>query len=174
MRRFFMPVAMLILAAACQNNPQQHTEDMDSTVATTPDPVTQLDVTPLSGFFVKNTVKVSDSLTFWVIDNQQSFDSLFGVAKTMNNKIVAPDFGTSIVVAATMPATYYGTQLSLDSATLNTNTNNAALHFSAAASAEKSSYAVVPLWLGAIPKTGKTAIQLYNGDQLATTVNEQE
>ncbi|MBV7528840.1 hypothetical protein [Chitinophaga sp. sic0106] len=174
MLKTFIPAAMLILAISCQNNPQQHTEDMDSTVATTPDPITQLDVKPLSGFFVKNTVKVSDSLTFWVIDNQQSFDSLFGVARTMTDNVVAPDFGTSVVIAASMPATYYGTQVSLDSATLNTNTNNAALHFSAAANAEKGSAAIVPLWLGSIPKTGKTAIRLYNGSNLVTTVTEKE
>ncbi|SHM33278.1 hypothetical protein SAMN05444266_107425 [Chitinophaga jiangningensis] len=174
MLKTFISAAMLIMALSCQNTPQQHTEDMDSTVATSPDPITQLDVKPLSGFFVKNTVTITDSLTFWVIDNQQTFDSLFGMARTMADNVVAPDFGTSVVIAATMPPTYYGTQLSLDSATLNTNTNNAALHFSAAANAEKGSAAIVPLWLGSIPKTGKTAIRLYSGNDLAKTVTEQE
>ncbi|MBV8254525.1 MAG: hypothetical protein JO154_18130 [Chitinophaga sp.] len=165
---------LLFLLAGCQNNPQHHTEDIDSTLATIPEAISQLDVTPLSGYFVKNTIQVKDSLTFWVIDNQQTFDSLFGYAKTMNNTIIAPDLGTNVVVAVTMPATSYNTQISLLSATLNTNTNNAELHFSAAGNPAPSSSTIVPLWLGSFPKSGPMEIKLYIGNHLAMKVHEKE
>ncbi|RAJ85629.1 hypothetical protein CLV59_102334 [Chitinophaga dinghuensis] len=174
MLKYIVAVSCLIMIAACQNNPQRHTEDIDSNLATIPESISQLDVTPLSGYFVKNNIEVKDSLTFWIIDNQQTFDSLFGIAKTMNNNIVAPDLGTNLVVAVTMPATPYNTQISLVSATLNTDTNNAEFHFSAAGSPEQSSSTIVPLWLGSFPKSGPMEIKLYNGNELVTTINENE
>ncbi|NIG52261.1 hypothetical protein [Chitinophaga sp. Cy-1792] len=164
-----------VFAYACQESEdkKQH-NDQDTAFADTPDPIAQLNVNPLPGYFVKNNITVSDSLTFWVIDNQQQFDSIFGMAKTMKNDIPNPDLGTQVVIAATMPATYYQTQISLDSSYVNTNDNSASLYFSANGQDSKSSSSIVPLWLGSIPKNGKTVIKLYNGGQLVSEVKEKE
>ncbi|HVI48489.1 MAG TPA: hypothetical protein VM802_26715 [Chitinophaga sp.] len=148
--------------------------DKDTALAVHSNSTASLDVHPISGYFVKNTIKVSDSLTFWVIDNQRAFDSLFGVAKTMSNKPDIPDFGTQIVVAAAMPATFYGTQIQLASAVSNDKDNGANLHFAAPAEKEKKSFSIVPLWLGSIPKTGKSTINFYTGDHLSQTIKVNE
>ncbi|MGF6845263.1 hypothetical protein QFZ51_000498 [Chitinophaga sp. W3I9] len=146
----------------------------DSSINVQANPNSQLEVKPISGYFLKNTIIVNDSLTFWLIDNQASFDSLFGAAKTMNNTIDQPDFGTHIVVAATMPPTFYGTQIQLESATSDNVNNNAALHFVATSNPSRGSASTVPLWLGAVPKTGKSTFQFYSGEHLTKTITTQQ
>ncbi|CAL1520946.1 hypothetical protein [Chitinophaga sp. MM2321] len=176
----YLLAACTLAAASCGNGAGNTTadsatadSDADTVMAAHADSGTSLDVQPLTGYFVKNNIQVSDSLTFWIIDNPATFDSLFGMAKTMNNKIDNPDFGTHVVVAATMPATFYGTEIQLASATSD-DQNNAELHFVAPAGNGKSSSSATPLWLGSIPKTGKSTIKLYTGDHLTKTVNELE
>ncbi|NSL89596.1 hypothetical protein ECE50_022335 [Chitinophaga sp. Mgbs1] len=166
--------ACLAALTACNSStPKAMDGNQDSAMNIQADNKGNMDVQPISGYFVKNSIQPADSLTFWLIDNQQSFDSLFGMAKTMNNTIDKPDFGTRLVVAATMPATYYGTQIQLESATIDNVSNNAEMHFVAPAKT-KNSYSVLPLWLGTIPKTGKTTIKFYTGDQLTATITTPE
>jgi hypothetical protein len=176
--RLSLSAAVLLLLASCGGVTRNSTADSvavnDTALNIHADNGSSLDVKPLNGYFVKNTIQVKDSLTFWLVDNPATFDSLFGVAKTMNNKIDRPDFGTQVVVAATMPATFYGTQIQLASATTDDLTNNAEMHFVATGQAEKNSYSIMPLWIGSIPKTGKTNIKVYTGDQLTTTLTVRE
>lgn len=176
-RLSFSAAALLLLAAcggATRNNTADSANVNDTAMNIHADAGSNLEVQPLSGYFVKNSIQVNDSLTFWLIDNPTTFDSLFGVAKTMNNKIDRPDFGTQLVVAATMPATYYGTQIQLSSATTDDLTNNAEMHFIATAQPEKSSSSIMPLWVGSIPKTGQSSIKVYTGDALSTTLKTKE
>ncbi|QJB40805.1 hypothetical protein HF324_24375 [Chitinophaga oryzae] len=176
--RLSFSAAILLLLASCggatRNNAADSAVVNDTALNVQADSGSSLDVQPLNGYFVKNNIQVKDSLTFWLIDNPAAFDSLFGVAKTMNNKIDRPDFGTQVVVAATMPSTYYGTQIQLASATTDNLTNDAEMHFVATAQAEKNSYSTTPLWVGSIPKTGRTSIKVYTGDQLSTTLTTKE
>ncbi|SKD08107.1 hypothetical protein SAMN05660461_4058 [Chitinophaga ginsengisegetis] len=180
-----MHVKLIVLAVcimatvSCANSGTKTESDStaagsDTTLNVAPNPNSQLEVKPISGYFLKNTITVNDSLTFWLIDNQASFDSLFGMAKTMNNTIDKPDFGTQIVVAATMPPTFYGTQIQLESATSDNANNNATLHFVATSNPSRGSASTVPLWLGAVPKTGKSTFQLYTGDHLTKTITTQQ
>lgn len=180
-----MHVKLIVLAVytmatiSCANSGTKTESDStaagsDTTLNVQANPNSQLEVKPISGYFLKNTITVNDSLTFWLIDNQVSFDSLFGMAKTMNNTIDKPDFGTQIVVAATMPPTFFGTQIQLESATSDNVNNNAALHFVATSNPNRSSASTVPLWLGAVPKTGKGTFQLYTGDHLTKTITTQQ
>lgn len=173
---FVLAVCTLAIVSCVNSGKKTNTDSTDNDTALSVQASTesQLEVKPISGYFLKNTIKVSDSLTYWIIDNQTSFDSLFGMAKTMNNTIDKPDFGTSIVIAATMPPTYYGTQIQLESATSDNVDNNATLHFVATANPDKSSAATVPLWLGAVPKTGKSTFKLFTGDNLTKTITEQQ
>ena len=162
----------LIALTACGGN--HKTTQSDTSMDVTAAANSQLEVNPLSGYFVKNTIQVTDSLTFWIIDNQQSFDSIFGMAKTMTNKIDQPDFGTQLVVVATMPATYYNTRIELADATLDDDTNDATMRFTAIGNPNKGSAAITPLWLGTVPKIGKSTFSFYNGDKLVTTITTLE
>ncbi|RFS23262.1 hypothetical protein DVR12_09585 [Chitinophaga silvatica] len=170
--RIFVLLATVFLIASCGGN--HKTSQTDTSLGVSAAVNSQLDVNPLSGYFLKNTIQVNDSLTFWIIDNQQTFDSLFGVAKTMTNKITQPDFGTQIVVAATMPPTYYNTQIELADATLDDDTNDATMRFTAIGNANKSSSSIIPLWLGTVPKMGKSTFSFYNGDKLVTTITTEQ
>lgn len=176
--KLFVLAVCTLATVSCANNGKKSdndsSDDGDTALAVQASPSSQLEVKPISGYFLKNTITVNDSLTYWIIDNQASFDSLFGMAKTMNNTIDKPDFGTQLVIAATMPPTYYGTQIQLESATSDNLTNNAILHFVATANPDKSSAATVPLWLGAVPKTGKSTFKLFTGDNLTKTITEQQ
>jgi hypothetical protein len=170
--------AFTLAIVSCENTGRKtgtdSTGSSDTALSVQASPNSQLEVKPLSGYFLKNTITVTDSITYWLIDNPASFDSLFGMAKTMNNTIDKPDFGTQIVIAATMPPTYYGTQIQLESATADNTTNDATLHFVATANPEKSTASTVPLWLGAVPKTGKTTFKLFTGDHLTKTITTQQ
>ena len=133
----------LIALTACGGN--HKTTQSDTSMDVTAAANSQLEVNPLSGYFVKNTIQVTDSLTFWIIDNQQSFDSIFGMAKTMTNKIDQPDFGTQLVVVATMPATYYNTRIELADATLDDDTNDATMRFAVTCCLLKFNYISIKL-----------------------------
>ncbi|WP_142684679.1 hypothetical protein [Chitinophaga polysaccharea] len=174
-----MFISFCAIAVSCASSGSKPENDStgvgsDTTLNVAANPSSQLEVNPLSGYFLKNTITVNDSLTFWLIDNQASFDSLFGIAKTMNNTIDQPDFGTHIVVAATMPPTFYGTQIQLESASSGNADNNATLRFVATANPNRGSASTVPLWLGAVPKTGKSTFLLYTGDHLTKTITTQQ
>ncbi|MFY0253172.1 hypothetical protein ACDQ55_04375 [Chitinophaga sp. 30R24] len=174
-KTILLPICTLaVVSCANQGNNAANAANTDTALNIAAPSDSQLDVTPLSGYFVKNTIQVTDSLTFWVINNQASFDSLFGMAQTMNTVIDKPDFGTQLVVAATMPPTYYNTQIQLASATSDDLDNDAIMHFVAVANPDKSSAAIVPLWLGAVPKAGQRAFKLYTGDQLTQTITIQQ
>jgi hypothetical protein len=179
--KLFVLAVCTLATVSCVNNGKKsdsdstdNDNDSDTALSVQASPSSQLEVKPISGYFLKNTITVNDSLTYWIIDNQASFDSLFGMAKTMSNTIDKPDFGTQLVIAATMPPTYYGTQIQLESATSDNLNNNATLHFVATANPDKSSAATVPLWLGAVPKTGKSTFKLFTGDNLTKTITEQQ
>jgi hypothetical protein len=73
-----------------------------------------------------------------------------------------------------MPPTFYGTQIQLESATSDNVNNNATMHFVATANPNRSSASTVPLWLGAVPKTGKSTFQLYTGEHLTKTITTQQ
>ena len=46
----------------------------------------------LNGYFVKNTVEFDKDYIFVAVSNQKDFDTYFGIAKTMDNKVTALDF----------------------------------------------------------------------------------
>jgi hypothetical protein len=170
----WMIVPGVLLLIACGSSTGSQGGDTsniatDTALTTVAADSTALDIQPLTGYFLKNTIPVTDSLTYWIINDQRTFDSLFAPAKTMTNTIITPDFGTQLVIAATMPGTSYGTTIQLQSATGYGN-NKAALHFIATGK-EKQSYQINPVWLGTLPKTGLATIDFYTGNNLARTSN---
>jgi hypothetical protein len=174
MKNLLLLCSVFMIAACGGNSTRQTGTDStgtssDTALAITSSGNTPLQLEPLSGYFLKNTIKVNDSLSFWVIDSQKSYDSLFAPAKTMDNEIRIPDFGTQLIIAAAMPPTEYGTEIQLQNADFNDSTDNAEVHFIAAAKG-KQSYKITPVWIGSLPKTGLKTIKFYTGDDLSQTV----
>ena len=46
----------------------------------------------LEGYFVKNTISFDKDVMYLAVSNQEDFDTNFGIAKTMNNKVTPLDF----------------------------------------------------------------------------------
>lgn len=177
MKHLFLLCSALAITS-CGGQTGQQTADStgnasDTALAITSSGNTPLQLEPISSYFLKNTIRVKDSLTYWVINNQHTYDSLFAPAKTMTNEIVTPDFGTQLVIAAAMPATEYGTEIQLQNATFNDSTDNAEVYFIASGKA-KQSYKITPVWIGTLPKTGLKTIKFYTGDDLSQTINIDE
>lgn len=62
-------------------------------------------VRPLLNYFMENTVQLHSGMNCYVITKQADFRKMFGIAKTMDNKIVEPDFEKENVIVIAMPAT---------------------------------------------------------------------
>ena len=56
-------------------------------------------ISPLEGFFTKNTVAFENDYKYVVVTNKASFDTNFGIAKTMNNTVAKIDFDKNNVAA---------------------------------------------------------------------------
>jgi hypothetical protein len=62
-------------------------------------------VRPLINYFMENSVHLKNGVSCFVITKKEDFRKMFGVAKTMDNKIVEPDFDKENVIVIAMPAT---------------------------------------------------------------------
>ncbi|MDR3195781.1 MAG: copper resistance protein NlpE [Endomicrobium sp.] len=51
-----------------------------------------------SGFFLKNSVKLPNNINFFTANSVSKFKSLFGIAKTISNTVIFPDFGKNILI----------------------------------------------------------------------------
>ncbi|MDR3306970.1 MAG: copper resistance protein NlpE [Endomicrobium sp.] len=51
-----------------------------------------------SGFFLKNSVKLSNNINFFTANSASKFESLLGIAKTIFNTVIFPDFGKNILI----------------------------------------------------------------------------
>jgi hypothetical protein len=62
-------------------------------------------VKPLLNYFINNTVHLTSGMNVFIITKQSEFRKMFGMAKTMDNKIVEPDFTKEDVIVIAEPAT---------------------------------------------------------------------
>lgn len=62
-------------------------------------------VRPLVNYFLENTVQLDNGVNCFAITTQPEFRKMFGVAKTVDNVIVEPDFTKENVIVIAMPAT---------------------------------------------------------------------
>lgn len=62
-------------------------------------------VRPLVNYFLENTVQLDNGVNCFVITTQPEFRKMFGMAKTVDNVIVEPDFTKENVIVIAMPAT---------------------------------------------------------------------
>ncbi|RPD40255.1 hypothetical protein [Chitinophaga barathri] len=163
----------LILLVACGPNTSQNTVTREEEQADTTNEVVNFQkdvvVTPLSGYFVKNTVKQSDSIACWVINDAQEMKDVFGMAKTVSNTIDTVDFSSHLLTAVTLRLSSLEQKIELSSSKQDGNTVE--LHFIIMEEGEPRSFTSAMAWLGAIPKTGVKTVKFYKGDQLIKRVD---
>lgn len=166
---------LLLFLAACGPNTSRSDEQSaakDSANAGSVDVVMQKDVVvrPLSGYFVNNTVKFSDSVQCWVINNAEEMRKIFGMAKTMNNTIDTIDFSQHLLAAVVLQPSDLTQSIELTrSYELDGNMD---LHFAIRVDTPKTTYTKAMAWLGAIPKSDAAKhIRFFKGDRMMTSIN---
>ena len=122
-----IPLALAIALSSCKS-PSEKQDDQQETPtspeATTSVPMTKLtpsslNVVPLEGYFVKNTVSTEQESTLVLISTQAEFDQSFGIAKTMTNTITPIDFTQNKVVAIFTKPSDLKTNIQLDRASVH-------------------------------------------------------
>lgn len=165
----YLPIVLCILIAACGPNTSRTTVDKEKQLESIDESPTPVAVKPIQGYFVKNTVAQTDSITCWVISNEQQQDSILAVAKTMTNKIDTLDFANNIITAVMLRPSELAQDVRLTSSVISDNEIH--LHFAVKADTPKRTFTAAALWMGAVPKSpGIKAVRFYNNDQLMRTV----
>ncbi|MGX5818306.1 hypothetical protein ACWKWU_08935 [Chitinophaga lutea] len=164
-------LAIVCILAACQPNTSQTTvskeEHLDS------NNIKPISVQPITGYFVKNTVKQSDSVTCWVINTPAQRDSILGIARTMDKPVDSIDFAQSIGVAITLQPGNEAHKITLTEAVQENDVVD--LHFAILRDTTKLGYKLTPVWLGTVPRTyGVKTIRFFDAKGLLRTVAVQE
>ncbi|WP_346317187.1 hypothetical protein [Chitinophaga sp. YIM B06452] len=166
----------LLLLAACGPNTSQSTvtqeekleqgDTLNELVAFQKDIV----IKPLSGYFVKNTIKQNDSVVCWVINNRQEMEKVFGMAKTVSNTIDTVDFNTHLLTAVTLRLSNLEQKIALTSSKQEGDAVD--LHFSIMEEGPSRSFTTAMAWLGTIPKSPEVKkVRFYEGDRLIQSVD---
>lgn len=165
----YLPILLCILIAACGPNTSRTTINKDEQLDSAEKNLTPIAVKPIQGYFVKNTVAQTDSVTCWVISDEKQQDSILGVAKTMTNKIDTLDFANNIITAVMLRPSELAQDVQLTSSVISDDEVH--LHFAIKADTPKRTYTAAALWMGAVPKTpGIKTIRFYNNEQLMRTI----
>ncbi|MGN7719454.1 hypothetical protein [Chitinophaga sp. 22620] len=177
MKNLLYAGGMLLLLAACGPNTSQTTvtqeekqeqgDTLNELVAFQKDIV----IKPMSGYFVKNTIKQNDSVVCWVINNPQEMQRVFGMAKTVNNVIDTVDFNSHLLTAVTLRVSSLVQKIELTSSKQEGNTVE--LHFAIRdEEPTQQSFSMAAAWLGAIPKDPAVkTVKFYSGDKLIQSVD---
>lgn len=165
----YLSIVLCILIAACGPNTSRTTINKDEQLDSAEESPTPIAVKPIQGYFVKNTVAQTDSITCWVISNEKQQDSILAVAKTMTNKIDTLDFANNIITAVMLRPSELSQDVRLTSSVISENEVH--LHFAVKRDTPKRTFTAAALWMGALPKTpGIKAVRFYNNEQLMRTI----
>lgn len=172
-----LPIAgLLLFLAACQPNTSPQFEkykgNEDTVKADSADVVMQkrVVVKPMSGYFVNSTVKMTDSIQCWVINNPAEMKKIFGMAKTMNNTIDTIDFSQNLLAAVVLRPSDLTQTIELSRS--YEQDGNIDLHFAIRVDTPKTTYTKSMAWLGAIPKSASAQnIRFFKGDQLLHSID---
>jgi hypothetical protein len=112
--KYFKALTFLLLSVTFFSCQQQKTEEKNSSasgnIALADSQLTNIDFQIAKNYYVKNTI---DSITNPLIENQTTFDSIFGMATVMGEegKPTAIDFTKQSVIAVMIPETEYVTSI---------------------------------------------------------------
>lgn len=154
MRNCLFALFSSVLLSACSGN--RHTS------------ASPIGLTPLGNYFVKNTVALPDEYNYKVSVNQADFDQTFGVASTMNNTIIKPDFSGQIAVAVIGKPSSQQQEISFDKATLG---GKDLYVYYKTKKGNTQSYTSTPLALATVPKAiDVKRVNFYQDSTLVKTV----
>ena len=164
MKKIFFCIAAAALIAACTPKKTETTEvadsvRMDSVIqADTPAPAS-LAYSLMPGYSAKNTVALTDSVNFLLLQTQEDVDKNFILDKTATNAITKPDFIINYNVGVVCLPSQLMTTISLDKVEIAENNVNVYVNIKRG---EKQSMASKPAQIFAFERRdGVGTIQFY-------------
>jgi len=110
----------------------------------------RIGLVPLDNYFVKNNVSLAEDTTYLAVTNSATFENYFGVAKTMDNKIITPDFSSQTVVSVILKPTNKNVSVKLVSATVAGKEFN--IYYSISNNGADLSYTHTPMAVATVPR----------------------
>lgn len=168
-------VCLALATMACTNtkksgnDTQKDSVKLETAVITEQPAAVAVVVTPLNGYFLKNTYKFTGEADGLLFADQATFDNVLGVAKTMDNKIDAPDFGQQIVGAVALKPVQVKTDMKISKAELAGGT--AVDVYVETVKGEAISYSMTPTLVFQFPKTaGVNSVNFFVNGEKVTSV----
>ncbi len=174
MKKLLFPLCVALAVSMHSCTTPSTDKEGDKTETTTPTTTKQevkkevtSKVLPLEGYFLKNDVVLNKKVNFMVIDSQEAFDKMFGMAKTMNNTISKTNFMKTKVGVIAVDTTAMKTSISIDNATMDRDAYvvNYTLNEEG-----RQSYVMRPLSLFYIPNNKRLSKVTFKSGDKATTV----
>ncbi len=142
----FLVVTVLLISCGSANKSKQSQAPM---------------ITPLKGYFVKNTIEDTGGLQCFTFSDQLSFSQVCGMGATMSTKPDVPDFNKVIVVAIVGKSTDHPTNINIVGSSLENGT--LAISVSEEISDDELSYTLRPLTVASVDKAGVKKVVFRKG-----------
>jgi hypothetical protein len=119
MKKVLFTIALATIFAGCTPKKTETTSSIDSLkvdsleLATEPAP-SSLAFDPLSGYGVKNTVELADSVNFLLLTSQEDLEKNFVVDKSAVNEVIKPDFVINYIIGVVCLPSQQKTIITLD------------------------------------------------------------
>ncbi len=121
----------------------------------------------LHNYFLRNTIKLENDINVFTAQDMKTFDSLFGIAKTFQNKVTIPDFKKYSVIAIAAKASNIATAIIVNG--IVAASQGIAVNISIKYSGEQS-YTSIPMILIMIPKQiAGTNVAVIDGEMKLST-----
>ncbi len=174
MRTHLFIGCLAILMTACNtskkaDNDSQQDSIRVETATVAEQPVTTITVTPLKGYFLKNTYKFTADTDCILFPNQAGFDNALGVGKTMDNQISKPDFAGQTVGAIAMKPVQNQTEITISKAEVAGNAIN--LYYDVK-KGDAITYTITPVLVFQFPHTtGVDTVHFITNGQTVSTLS---
>ncbi|MCK5815973.1 MAG: hypothetical protein KAH07_08515 [Flavobacteriaceae bacterium] len=89
---FIAVITVTIISCTDSKKKSEETEGTKPITETTKPMSSNTRFEKIDGYFVKNTVVFEKSVKYIAVSSQEEFDTVFGIAKTMKNKVTPLDF----------------------------------------------------------------------------------
>ncbi len=158
---------LALIATSCGSCSSTKTQTSETKATRTEDAATTA-VTPIQGYFLKNTYTFDQNMAFFVFNDQASFDNYMGVGRTMSNNPSVPSFTENVVAAIASKPTDIQTAIKV--VKVEIQGDKAAVHFEVSPG-EKISYTMTPQILFSFPKTkGLKTVEFFTGGKTVKTI----
>lgn len=153
---------MAVFVCSCGNTQKKTSGNADNQTVAASDAQTDVTFAPLENYFLKNTVSLPNNVNVLTANNADAFNNLLGVAKTMTNKVVEPDFAKNSVVVVAYQSTNVATTITVDRIALDKNGVNV---YVKTQKGETQSYSSTPVAILTLPKqTEGTVVNVFEGE----------